>query len=214
VQDQLADLQFQIDELTRRLAALTSHYTPHHLQHEATGQDRVNFHTIKRTVNNSYLELSGGNLAGSGGTIELYGGDHASFANQIIYDADKHTWRVQDGNPQLASLDNTIGLEIRAPTVETAQTLDSIRIGVVGGTPRIILEDSGNTIIELDNSAGIFRVFKAGVVLFQVASADPGVDATAITTLRINNGAVTNAAVTLGADDSGGVGFKLLRVPN
>jgi hypothetical protein len=52
---------------------------------------------IYRTANNSFLALTGGNAAGAGANIELYGGTHATLANDAVYDATEHSFRTQDG---------------------------------------------------------------------------------------------------------------------
>jgi len=51
------------------------------------------------------------------------------------------------------------GLEVDAAVTTTAQSRDNVRFGVLGGTPRIIFEDNGYTLWEVDNSTGILRIF-------------------------------------------------------
>lgn len=74
------------------------------------------------------------------------------------------------GGVERAKLSNTVGLQVTATTTETAQGVDSFRIGIVAGTPRIILEDATYTPWEIDSSAGSFRIFNPGVVRFTLAS--------------------------------------------
>ena len=56
------------------------------------------------------------------------------------------------------------GFEVDAAVTETAQGRDNIRLGVLGGTPRIIFEDASATQWEIDNSAGVLRFINPGVV--------------------------------------------------
>lgn len=42
------------------------------------------------------LTVAGGSTSGNGANIELYGGSHATLANDIYIDADEHTWRSQN----------------------------------------------------------------------------------------------------------------------
>lgn len=50
------------------------------------------------------------------------------------------------------------------PVSETAKGYDNFRMGVVAGTPRIVIEDAGSTQWEIDNNAGTLRFFNPGVV--------------------------------------------------
>jgi hypothetical protein len=65
-----------------------------------------------------------------------------------------------------ASVDPTgTGLQVRGTTTENLQSVDSVRIGVLNGTPRIVWEDAASaTLWELDNLAGTLRLYNpAGV---------------------------------------------------
>jgi hypothetical protein len=55
-------------------------------------------------------------------------------------------------------------LSVTGATSETALGSDSVRFGVVAGTPRIILEDATFTQWEIDNSGGTLRIFTPGVI--------------------------------------------------
>lgn len=76
------------------------------------------------------------------GELRLY--DHPAGADRVVVSVD--------------------GLQALLPVSETARGADNVRIGVVGGTPRIVLEDSGSTQWEIDNSAGSLRFFNPGVI--------------------------------------------------
>jgi hypothetical protein len=52
---------------------------------------------IYRNVDTGLLHLAGGNPAGAGANIELYGGAHASQPNNAFYDAATHTFRTIAG---------------------------------------------------------------------------------------------------------------------
>lgn len=59
--------------------------------------------------------------------------------------------------------------------VETAEGVDRVDIGVRSGTPRMVFEDSGNTIWQIDNFAGTFRWFTPGVVQLYMSTAAAGI---------------------------------------
>lgn len=74
----------------------------------------------------------------------------------------------------------------------------------------LVIRPKGTGTILLQNGAGTINYMN-------IQTADSGITSglTAITTLRFHNGtAITQGAVTVGAADSGGVGFRVLRVPN
>lgn len=48
-----------------------------------------------RRIDNNVLVLSGGSSVSSGANIELYGGTHASYANDAYFDADDINFRIQ-----------------------------------------------------------------------------------------------------------------------
>ncbi len=54
----------------------------------------------------------------------------------------------------------------------------------------------------------------AGIPTFGIANASPGAAGTVLSVLVNNNGGVNAAVVSLGAADSGGAGFRVMRVPN
>lgn len=53
---------------------------------------------------------------------------------------------------------------------ETSAGVNNIRIGVLGGSPRIILDNSGSIPFEIDNAAGRFRIYTPGVERFTITS--------------------------------------------
>lgn len=57
------------------------------------------------------------------------------------------------------------GLTVEAPTTESTLGVDNVRIGVVGGTPRLTLEDGASLDMwEVDNSAGVLRFLTPGLL--------------------------------------------------
>jgi hypothetical protein len=60
------------------------------------------------------------------------------------------------------------GFEVTTTVIETAQGRDSLRFGLTAGTPRIVMEDFGGTIWEIDSSANNLRFFVPGVVYAQL----------------------------------------------
>jgi hypothetical protein len=63
--------------------------------------------TICALSNTGLVTLAGGNTNSAGAQIELYGGAHASYANQAYYDASRHYFRDQDASPTLFSHDGS-----------------------------------------------------------------------------------------------------------
>ena len=77
------------------------------------------------------------------------------------------------GNTNLAITSGNVGIGTTNPdgfqaniaVSEGARDVNNIRLGVCGGTPRIIFESSASsTIHEIDNFAGKMRFFRPGVV--------------------------------------------------
>ena len=101
----------------------------------------------------------------------------------------------------------------------TEQVLGKVRasVGVNTGTPRIILENSG-VIWEIDNEQAVsqsLRFFRPGTEVARLTADSHMADgATALLIRRNVGGTFTLQQVTMGAADSGGTGFKVLRVPN
>jgi len=66
---------------------------------------------IYRNIDTDFVRISGGNAASDGAHIEVYGGNHATLANDAFYDADVHNFRDQAGtNPYLTLASGVITL--------------------------------------------------------------------------------------------------------
>ncbi|MBX4190091.1 tail fiber domain-containing protein, partial [Candidatus Parcubacteria bacterium] len=89
------------------------------------------------------------------------------------------------------------GLQVNAGVTETADGTDNVRFGVLGGTPRVVLEDSGQTQWEIDNGAGKLRFFNPGVVRMTIQSTDGYVG--------IGTSGPTAQLHVVGANGTGGV---------
>ncbi|MBI4133887.1 MAG: hypothetical protein HY475_00525 [Candidatus Terrybacteria bacterium] len=63
------------------------------------------------------------------------------------------------------------GLQVNVAASETADNSDNVRFGVLSGTPRVILEDSGFTQWLVDNSGGVLRFFNPGAVRMSLTTA-------------------------------------------
>jgi len=124
------------------------------------------------------------------GTLKIRGTTYASHFNHSsdestyirggkvtsnIYIGDVNTGIVHiagtSGNVSIGNYSSPSGLTVVAGVSEGARGLDNVRLGVLGGTPRIILENAGFTQLEIDNSEGNFRFFAPGSVLAQLTSA-------------------------------------------
>jgi hypothetical protein len=63
------------------------------------------------------------------------------------------------------------GFQVNAQLAnETAQSTSNVRIGMLGSTPRIILDKAGSVPFEIDNAGGQLRIFNPGAVRFVVNS--------------------------------------------
>jgi hypothetical protein len=56
------------------------------------------------------------------------------------------------------------GIQSSVVLTESSKGFSNIRMGEIGGDPRLILDD-GSNLMQLDNSSGTFRIFKPGTVL-------------------------------------------------
>lgn len=59
-------------------------------------------------------------------------------------------------------------LQVNSEVTETARGVDNIRLGVAGGSPRIMLEDATYTQWGVDNYFGTFRIFNPGAVKMSI----------------------------------------------
>lgn len=102
-----------------------------------TGGISTNGTTISKNVANQGLVISGGNTAGNGANIELYGGSHATDANKAFYDADMHTFRNQASN-------------LGRMRIESAGTIFSDNTGI----DCLAIANNGNGAIEIGKQNG------------------------------------------------------------
>lgn len=88
------------------------------------------------------------------------------------------------------------GLEVRVAVSESAVGADSFRMGIASGTPRLVFEDSGFTIWEVDNSAGTFRFFTPGTVRMSLTTTTFDV---ALSVFQVSTAGAVAAIGTTGA---------------
>lgn len=93
--------------------------------------------TISRGTNTTGLWFSGGDSANNGANIELYGGAHASAANEAFYDAVRHTFRNQ-------------GATLRRMRVDSDGTTFFDNAGV----DSVVIANNGNGAIEMGKQNG------------------------------------------------------------
>ncbi len=133
---------------------------------------------------NSVITAAAASGGGSGG------GSAPSYASFLTLgtDADLSDERVFTPATTLSATDAgagstyTLGVNVAAnfawsgtqtfsgSVSETALGSDNIRIGVTGGTPRIILEDSGSSQWEIDTAAGVLRMYSPSVDRFRLTT--------------------------------------------
>jgi fibronectin-binding autotransporter adhesin len=117
-----------------------------------TGAGVATFASINTSAAGTFDSLSIGGGYGSTGVTVTNTGDISTNGNLVV-----------DGTATLSGTTTTAGiLRAQGPVTETAQSVDRIDIGVQSGTPRMVFEDSGSTIWEIDNFGGIFRWFTPG----------------------------------------------------
>lgn len=121
---------------------------------------------------------------GTASPTNVYGfwldqGDARLDGNILLSTGAALNWNA--GNVTLTQSSNLLtlsggGLNVTGAVSESALGSDRASLGVMSGTPRLILEDSGNTIWEIDNSSGVMRFITPGTTRYQflTSSFDPG----------------------------------------
>lgn len=141
----------------------------------------------------------------------------------------RHIWSATEADD--------LALQSVANTFAAAQTFSAM-VTVTGGTGTTGLVALGSNNVQVtnlpastvslgydsqqvnvwDNVGNIgFRVFdkvNGSKTRFQIVGADPAAGGTSMNLLVNSASGVVTSAVTLGASDSGGTGYKVLRVPN
>ncbi len=74
------------------------------------------------------------------------------------------------GSAAQVYVDSVNGFRVVSPVVESTLGETGVRFGVNTNTPRVILECSGTSVMEMDNNAGVLRFYKPGIVLSQMDS--------------------------------------------
>lgn len=106
------------------------------------------------------LTLAGGSITDTSGAIS-FGDENLTTTGTLGAGATTVTDLAVSG---LARFTGTIA--------EAAQGIDRIDIGVENGTPRMVFEDAGNLIWEIDNSSGTFRWFTPGTARMSLTTTE------------------------------------------
>jgi hypothetical protein len=110
-----------------------------------------------------------GGLGTTGGTEVLFTDANRDVIRRALARTDLPTALVYDDE---ANTFTGSGQQIWRNTIsETASGADEVRIGVLSGTPRIIFEDNGSTQWQIDNTAGVMRVFTPGTERYRFTTA-------------------------------------------
>ena len=113
-----------------------------------------------RTVNNNVFKLNGGNAADTGGNIVLYGGAHATLADDAAIRADETLFTDQTGGTQYASISGS-GLEVGA-TGTAIKAIWHTTKAISSGS--LAADASGSTTVTVTGAAAGDAVFVGKVV--------------------------------------------------
>ncbi len=120
---------------------------------------------FNRALATSHVQyLTYGNSAGQGFAVGVNG---ANSSFELLSTNHQAYFR---GNVGIGS---TIadGLQVNVVlSSEAAQASSNVRIGVMGGGPRIIFDRAGSTPFQMDNFGGRFRIFVPGTELFNITT--------------------------------------------
>jgi hypothetical protein len=134
--------------------------------------------------------LSHQGLWPTGAGIQVAGGDatfgFSSTVGKVSLQIDGAFRQQETGMPNYfmdavgIGASNPQGLQVNlALQSELSLSETNVRMGVLGGTPRLILDHSGSQTFEIDNFSGRFRIFNPGVERFTIsASGDVGIGTT------------------------------------
>jgi microcystin-dependent protein len=100
------------------------------------------------------------------------------------------------------------GLQVNAAVTETADGTDNVRLGVSGGTPRIIFEDNTFTQWQIDNSAGVLRFYQPGTTYMQISTLGIGIGSGIAATATYGINAPNLKIKTLGIDETSDMRLK------
>ena len=113
---------------------------------------------LKASTNTSGVRIAGGNTGASGANIELYGGAHATFPDELYYDAAEHVFRTQAGaeiarvhangatNGFFVGIDNHIDPAVAEYGV-TMTPEGAFHVSRSGGNPMIVKRDANGSLV-------------------------------------------------------------------
>lgn len=109
----------------------------------------------------------GGGVTDHGALTGLADDDHTQYFNTTRGDA---RYLQLSGGTLTGGLTTSGMLRAQGTVVETATGTDRLDIGVQAGSPRMVFEDAGFTIWEIDNDAGTFRWYTPGTVRMSLST--------------------------------------------
>lgn len=172
-----------------------------------TGGISTNGTTISKNVANQGLVISGGNTAGNGANIELYGGSHATDANRAFYDAALHTFRAQSGVPSFFDVDATqfrTFVKVRLPDTGDVSLSSTGHAFQIGADNASNIRMDGNEIMSVNNGTVNELHLQADggdVTLHQNATSPADFNTLILRGGRINFPATQNASSNLNTFD-------------
>jgi hypothetical protein len=107
-------------------------------------------------------------LSPSAGKVDMF-----TYSNHALALGTANTERMRIDNNGSVGIGTASpdGFQVNSPLAnENAQTASNVRIGMLGSTPRIILDKAGSVPFEIDNAGGQLRIFNPGAVRLVVNS--------------------------------------------
>lgn len=167
-------LRFEVDGFT---AGATRVLTPPNADVTLAGQNFANVFSSAQSFRGAITESAAGTSRVDVGLV-------GATPRILLEDSGFSIWRIDNEDGVLRALSGStvgwqlsttlftagLGLSVRGTGItEAAVGVDRIDIGIVSGTPRMVFENAGGTIWEIDNESSEFRWFTAGNVVFKAA---------------------------------------------
>lgn len=128
----------------------------------------VNLNLNALTTGNSILTLA----ANTGGTSIVRAIRSGGTASPLILQTNSlERLRIDENGNVGIGASSPDGVQINVPIGnENSNNTNNIRLGIIGGTPRILLDKAGSIPFEIDNAGGQLRIFNPGAVRLVVNS--------------------------------------------
>ncbi len=153
----------------------------------------------------AYFNLHPNSGATSGNTWNIYHLDGSSSLFSVAFGAAAPSIQIGASRTTNFYVNGLTGIGTSTPdgfqvnaslSSEASQSSNNIRMGILGGSPRLLLDYAGSTTFELDNFAGRFRIFKPGLELFTInSSGSVGVGTIPSALMHIKGAAQGNAVL-------------------